>query len=117
MKHFALAVIAGLSLAACQTTTSGTATQSTNAPTWLSIVDKTLLNGADGETEVVLRSNGTIGGNEDIVGTWEERDGKYCRTLTEPERFAGTECQMVTLNGNEVTFESPGGRTSTWDVQ
>lgn len=114
MKHFALAIVAGLSLAACDsTTTGGTATQSAAAPAWLSIVDKTLVNG---DTTVVLQSSGAVVGSG-IEGVWEERDGKYCRTLTKPEQFAGTECQVVILNGNEVTFDNQQGRTSTWIVQ
>lgn len=114
MKHFAMAFVAALSLAACETTTSGGAeTQSASAPAWLSIVDKTLISG---DVTVVLQSNGAVVGSG-IEGVWEERDGKYCRTLTKPERFAGTECQVVTLNGSEVTFDNQQGRISTWVVQ
>lgn len=113
MKHITLAIVAGLSLAACETTSGVTATQSAVAPAWLSIIDKTIVSG---DTNLVLGSNGALVG-DGVEGVWEERDGKFCRTLSKPERLAGTECQVVTLSGNEVTFESPSGRTSTWVVQ
>lgn len=80
---------------------------------WLSIVGKKLENG---DLTVVLKSNGKVKGSG-IEGVWEERDGKYCRTLTKPKKFAGTECQTVTLKGNEVTFVNPNGRKSTWTVK
>jgi len=113
MKRFALIAAIGFSLAACETTTDSSATQSATAPAWLSVVGKTLVNG---ETTVVLNRNGTLVGTG-IEGVWEERDGKYCRTLTKPERLAGTECQVATVNGNEISFDNQKGRTSTWVIQ
>ncbi len=80
---------------------------------WLSIVGKKLENG---DLTVVLKSNGKVKGSG-IEGVWEERDGNYCRTLTKPKKFAGTECQTVTLKGSEVTFVNPNGRESTWTVK
>lgn len=110
MKHFLiLSTIAAFGLAACDTAP----TPSADAPEWLSIVDKTLVSG---DTTVVLGSDGTISGSG-IEGVWEERDGKYCRTLTKPERFAGTECQVATVDGDQITFDNLQGRTSTWTIQ
>ena len=117
MKHFVLAVVAGLSLTACQTTTSDTAGQGAAAPAWLSLVGRNLVSVDDTAVTVVLRSDGTMGGSENIEGSWQERGGKFCRTVTKPARFAGTECQNVTLSGNRATFRSPSGRTSTWTIQ
>ncbi|RVT83941.1 hypothetical protein DXV76_09510 [Rhodobacteraceae bacterium CCMM004] len=113
MTRIIFASLAIVSLAGCQASTGGeTVRQSMSAP-WLSIVDKTLVSG---ESRVVVKSDGTVVGTG-IRGTWEERDGRYCRTLTEPARFAGTECQVVTLNGNQVSFDNQMGRVSTWTVQ
>lgn len=41
---------------------------------------------------------GTTAGGENIAGTWAVRDGKWCRTLSEPERLVGSACQDITLN-------------------
>ena len=112
LKKLVPLILAGVVLAGCQTTTGGSATQA-SAPAWMSIVGKTLVNG---DTKVVLNNDGSIVG-DGIAGTWNEQDGKYCRTLTEPERFAGTECQVVSLDGNQVTFDNQKGRTSTWTIQ
>ena len=82
-------------------------------PAWLSIVDRPLTRG---DTTVTLHADGRVIG-DGIEGVWEERDGKYCRTLTRPEAIAGTECQSVSLEGDSVTFDNGAGRSSTWVVQ
>ncbi len=87
-------------------------TSGTDAPAWLSIVGKPLTNG---DTTVTIGADGTVTGGG-FEGVWEERDGKYCRTLTQPAQYAGTECQTVVLNGDQVTFESPQGHSVTWTV-
>ncbi|WP_243254520.1 hypothetical protein [Sulfitobacter indolifex] len=115
MKIFSLMTVAGLGLAACQTTTNGTATQSAGAPAWMSIVGKTLVSG-DGNFAIVLNPDGSLEG-EGIKGSWTEREGKFCRTLTKPESRAGTECQIVTLSGNQATFDNQQGRITSWMVQ
>lgn len=115
MKFISFVTVAGLGLAACQTTTSGTATQNAVAPAWMSIVGKTLVSG-DGNFAIVLNPDGSLEG-EGIKGSWTERDGKFCRTLTKPESRAGTECQIVTLSGNQATFDNQQGRITTWMVQ
>lgn len=62
--------------------------------------------------------NGTAGPDRDInvSGVWEVRNGRFCRTITEPatlpEGIPATECQEVVVDGNQVTFTSPTGRTS-----
>lgn len=108
MRHsFFASALVGLTLAA-----SGAVAQSAS-PAWLSIVGKTLVNG---KTEVTLKRNGSLVGTG-IKGAWQERNGKYCRTLTKPKKFAGTECQVVSLNGDQVTFDNQNGRTSTWTIK
>ena len=111
MKSLTILTIPALTiLAACATSSADV------DPLIAPIVDKTLTNSENGMT-VVLGSDGSVkGGNGDVTieGAYEMRDGKYCRTLTLPESFAGTECQNVTITEDSVEFESPSGRRSTW---
>lgn len=109
MKHLLKAIPAVLLLAGCDMAPRASVTQS-DEPEWLQNVGKPLTRG---DMTVTLNPDGTITGSG-FEGTWEERDGKYCRTLTKPERLAGTECQTVTVNGNEVTIVSESGTSTTW---
>ena len=80
------------------------------------IVGKTLTSteGVTAKLSADGRITGSFGEDGVIDGVWEMRDGKYCRTLSQPPSFAGTECQNVTITDNTVEFESPTGRTSMW---
>ena len=77
------------------------------------IVGKKLVNG---KFSVTLSKNGSVSGSG-IKGTWWEKGGKYCRKLTSPKRFAGTECQVVKVKGNKVSFDNQKGRKTTWVIK
>ena len=62
---------------------------------------------------ITLRRNGKIKAKR-FEGAWTVRDGKFCRTITKPEKIAGTECQEVKFEGKNVTFISPSGRVNTY---
>ncbi|MCV6585144.1 MAG: hypothetical protein OIF47_06380 [Marinibacterium sp.] len=100
------AVACALVLAACDIPTA--AVDPLNA----ALSGKTLTSGS---TTIMLGSDGTISG-DGVAGTWEIRDGKFCRTLTQPESLQGSECQTVTLDGDKATFQSPTGRTSSFTL-
>lgn len=65
------------------------------------------------------RLTGKVGPKQDIklLGAWTIRDGRYCRTIKEPESFAGTACQDITLNGDgTVTIFGTNGPI-VWTIQ
>ncbi|MCK0138840.1 glycoside hydrolase family 43 C-terminal domain-containing protein [Aliiroseovarius sp. F47248L] len=79
----------------------------------------TLLSGrtlTNKDADVTLHADGRLSGSGGVDGTWEVRDGKYCRTISKPDKWKGTECQVVTTAGDQITFTSPSGRTSTWTM-
>lgn len=104
-----LPIVVTLALGACASTPEPD-------PLIAPIVGKTLTS-TEGVT-VVLGADGSVKGSfgDDgvIDGAYQMRDGKYCRTLTQPPAFAGTECQNVTITDDTVEFESPTGRTTMW---
>lgn len=100
-----------ISLAACDSTTH-TGVAQADAPAWMAVVDKTLVSG---DRSVTLNSDGTVIGTG-IDGLWQERDGKFCRTLTLPVAAAGTQCQNVMIDGDTISFENNNGSLSTWTI-
>ncbi|MEM8956460.1 MAG: hypothetical protein AAGC86_01475 [Pseudomonadota bacterium] len=54
---------------------------------------------------------GKVGENLDIdlIGTWEIRDGQWCRTLSQPAAAAGSACQDITLGDGVVTIVGSRG--------
>ena len=75
----------------------------------------------DSGTTITLHEDGRLSGQnpsgDAIVGVWTVRDGRFCRTITAPDRLAGTNCQDVEFNGNEVTFIRDDNTTSTFVMQ
>lgn len=73
-------------------------------------------------SEFKLRRNGGITGkagpNRDIIfkGAWAIRDGKWCRTFTEPKSFAGTECQPMELGDGTITITGRNG-PQVWKIK
>jgi len=105
MKLYIYLATFGLALSLCQAVA---------ASEWkTAIVGKELSNG---KVSVTLNPNGKLD-SDAIAGKWWEEVGKYCREVTKPKKAAGTECQVVTVRGNKVTFESPSGRKSTWEIK
>lgn len=69
--------------------------------------------GADGEL------TGMVGPDQStaISGTWEVRNGQWCRTLVRPAPIAGTACQDATLNGDgTITIVGANGPI-VWTIQ
>ena len=46
---------------------------------------------------------GKLGGRE-LTGEWTWEDGYYCRSVALGDRQLPDDCQMVTIEGDEVTF-------------
>ncbi len=68
----------------------------------------------DGRT-FAINSDGTVGGDLDgqtPVGTWEWKDGTYCRAFTLGSRDFPYACQKVEVSGNTANFTRPDGQTS-----
>lgn len=65
-----------------------------------------------GEAQFSFRRNGRITGSfrdTKFKGAWTARDGKFCRTLTEPEAWVGTECQPISFGEGTVTITGRNG--------
>lgn len=55
---------------------------------------------------------GKVGKNldQDFAGTWKIKNGQWCRTISKPERFKGSSCQDLTMNGDgTVTIDGRRG--------
>ena len=116
IKPVAVAVL----LAGCQMTDQQSTAQTNAEPMIEDAESGSLMSQLSGKTlalndlRFTLHEDGRLTGNDGTVGTWETRDGKYCRTITVPEKWKGTECQTVTIVGDQITFVSPTGRTNTY---
>ena len=56
-----------------------------------------------GRTVYVLGSDGNLGGmiaKQTLVGTWEIRDGQWCRSIVEPKEREGDECRGKRARGS-----------------
>lgn len=63
-----------------------------------------------------INSDGTFTGkvgknlDQDFAGTWEIKNGQWCRTISTPDRFKGSACQDLTFNGDgTVTIDGRRG--------
>lgn len=70
---------------------------------------------------VTINPNGTFAGRlsdgSDMAGTWQIRDGKWCRTLSAPARLAGSACQDLSIEGNQATFTRADGSSITYSIR
>lgn len=60
-----------------------------------------------GRTVYILGADGNLGGmiaKQTIVGTWEVRDGQWCRSIVEPKEHEGFACRVVEANGAEISL-------------
>lgn len=57
------------------------------------------------------RLTGKVGKNLDVdlEGTWEIKDGKWCRTLSKPKGAAGSACQDLSIGDGTVTIVGTRG--------
>ncbi len=113
---FFLATATLLILGACAETAS-TPSVSTD-PITAAVSGKTIVSG---NTKFSIGSNGSLSGIgpdgvTEFKGAWTVRDGKWCRTFTEPATFAGTECQEAVLGDGTITITGRGGPT-VWAIQ
>lgn len=67
-----------------------------------------------GDSSFILHSDGRLSG--DASGTWIVENGQYCRTIVEPKKWAGSQCQDVTIEGDQITFVRPNGSAATYTI-
>jgi hypothetical protein len=59
--------------------------------------------------------SGTVRGAP-FAGAWTVRNERFCRTITQPARLVGTECQDVTFNDDgSMTIDGVNGPV-TWTL-
>lgn len=67
-----------------------------------------------GNTSIYVNPNGTLSGSGPagaIAGTWEIKNGQWCRAITAPRAWVNTQCQNAKLNGNILTLPNAVGTT------
>ncbi|PYG33075.1 hypothetical protein [Pelagimonas varians] len=112
MKHLAF-TLAALSLSACQIADpSGGVLEVPKDYNPQALVGRTLIH-EDGN--LTVNPDGTIGG--EIQGTWEIQGPDWCRTITKPEKYAGTVCRPVSVTGNTATFVREDGYVYTMTLK
>ncbi|QCO54724.1 hypothetical protein EOK75_02300 [Pseudorhodobacter turbinis] len=80
------------------------------------ISGKTIVSGT---AEIKLSKNGRMtgkAGSTTYKGAWTVRDGKFCRTITEPKKWAGTECQPTKLGGGIISLTGRNG-PADWAIK
>lgn len=86
-----------LGLAGCVNTATGD-------PLYDALVGKTWER-EDGNVTMIASADGALTGTTsagDLLGTWEIRNGEFCRTLSSPERAAGSACQEMELTDDGI---------------
>ena len=124
-KILALAAI-GMGLAACQTTND---VSTSDAASGRQLATQSDMNAVVGRTitlnpgqSFVISADGTLNGTWDgqpLVGTYEMRDGYFCRTLSQgPRGPAPEDCQLFVLQGNQLmgTRDRGNGSSFTYTV-
>jgi hypothetical protein len=119
-------LIAGLTLAACQMPTETAMTsqmsmrQISTQSDMSAIIGKTLTFGP--RQSFVISDNGTLRGSWDdmpLIGTYEMRDGFFCRTLSAgPSGPSPEDCQLLILDGANLmgTRDRGNGASFTYTV-
>lgn len=123
MTRFALLALPICLLTACTTAPVPATAPEAAAPTEADLQLRGRLAGktlSNAESTMALTADGRLLGKESTGeitrGTWEIRDGKWCRTLTEPAAWAGTGCRGVTFSGNTVTMSKDDGTSFTYTI-
>lgn len=114
MKSNILTLLALVAITACAevaTTTPDVITQAVSGRTLVS-----------GDTRLSAGTNGalvgTLANGDTLSGTWRISGGKWCRTLTLPERFSGPEvCQDAALTGDQLVIIGSNGSPTTYDIE
>ena len=113
MKSPLLALTALVAVAACAevSTTPDPITQAVSGRALIS-----------GDTRLTAGTNGTLVGTlasgDTLSGTWRISGGKWCRTLTLPERFSGPEvCQDAALTDGQLVIIGANGSPTTYTIE
>lgn len=65
--------------------------------------------------EITAHADGRLTGkigkklDTDLLGTWEIKNGQWCRTLTKPKGAAGSACQNITMGDGTVIIDGSRG--------
>ena len=75
-----------------------------------------------GDTRLTAGANGALDGTlasgDTLSGTWRIANGKWCRTLTLPARFAGPEvCQDAALTDGQLVVIGSNGSPTTYTIE
>jgi len=74
-----------------------------------------------GETSIYVNPNRTLSGTGPagaVEGTWEVRNGQWCRNITAPAAWAGSRCQDAQLSGNTVSLANADDTAMVnWTIQ
>ena len=75
-----------------------------------------------GDTRLAAGANGALVGKlasgDTLSGTWRISGGKWCRTLTQPARFAGPEvCQDAALADGQLVIIGSNGSPTTYTIE
>jgi hypothetical protein len=69
----------------------------------------------------VVGTDGSLTGktekDETLVGTWEVKKGRMCRTITEPARLAGSACQSASIKGKTLTLIRDDGSAVAYKMK
>jgi hypothetical protein len=83
------------------------------------LAGKTLVSGKG--ARIAVGADGSFRGSTDkgepLAGTWEVRDGRWCRTIAEPKRLAGSECQGAVLKHGKLTLTRADGSKVSFTVE
>jgi hypothetical protein len=115
MKHTIISLAAFATMTACM---DGTAT-ATPDPITEAVSGRTLV---AGDTRLTAGANGalvgTLANGNTLSGTWRISGGKWCRTLTQPARFAGPEvCQDAALADGQLVITGSNGNPTTYTIE
>ena len=88
-------------------------------PITIAVSGRTLVSG---DTRLTAGQNGalvgTLANGDTLSGTWKINGGKWCRTLTLPERFSGSEvCQDAALQDGQLVIIGSNGSPTTYTIE
>ena len=88
-------------------------------PITVAVSGRTLVSG---DTRLTAGQNGTLVGvlanGDTLSGSWRIAGGKWCRTLTLPERFSGPEvCQDAALQDGQLVIVGSNGSPTTYTIE
>ncbi len=113
MKSTILMLTALIAVSACA------AVSTTPDPLEQAVSGRTLV---AGDTRLTAGANGalvgTLASRDTLSGTWRITNGKWCRTLTQPARFAGPEvCQDAALADGQLVVIGSNGSPTTYNIE